>query len=455
MTKSATAVKPAEADQEAFRPGPNSKAIFDEEQKYIAPGTQQIGTFSQLVMERGEGSYFIDVDGNKYLDLYAGVGVASLGHAHPKYVKTLSEQIAKIGVGSFVTQHRVNFLKKLSTVTPGNLKRAQMYSGGAEAVEAALRLAKSRTKNYESVGFWGGFHGKSMGVIGLLGDTFKYEMGPLPPGTYQVPYANCYRCPFKMQHPSCGLFCAEFVRNTIKPMTTGRIAAFVMEPIQGTNGNVIPPAGWVAAIRDIAHENGALFICDEMITGFGRTGKMFACMHENVVPDIITVGKGIACGFPVSAIITSEEIAMSKPFANPSGSSSSYGGNPMAAAACDATLSTIIEENLVENSRVQGEFMLNELKKLQEKYRFIGDVRGRGLMIGVELVADRKTKADLPKHVNRALFDECLKRGIMSMCYSHTIRINPPLIISHKEAEEAIGKLDEAFAALAKRFNLN
>jgi len=453
MTKTATQT-PA-ADAEAFRPGPNSKAIFDEEQKYIAPGTQQIGMFSQVAMARGEGPYYIDEDGNRYLDLYAGVGVASLGHAHPKYVKILTEQIARVGVGSFVTKHRLNFLKTLASVTPGNMKRAQLYSGGAEAVEAALRLAKSYTKKYESVGFWGGFHGKSMGVIGLLGDTFKYEMGPLPPGVYQVPYAYCYRCPFNMTHPSCGLFCAEYVRRCIKPMTTGKVAAFVMEPIQGTNGNVIPPAGYVAAIRDIAHENGALFICDEMITGFGRTGKMFGCQHENVVPDVITVGKGMACGFPVSGVITTEEIAFSKPFANPSGSSSSYGGNPMAAAACDATLSTIIEENLVENSRVVGDYMLKEFQRLQEKFRFIGDVRGRGLMIGIELVADRKTKEDLPKHVNRALFDECLKRGVMSMCYSHTIRINPPLVITKKQAEEGVGKFEEAFTALAKRFNLN
>ncbi|MFA5162168.1 MAG: aspartate aminotransferase family protein [Elusimicrobiales bacterium] len=455
MTKTLTQPAAAQTAGEAFTPGPNSKAIFDEEQKYIAPGAQQIGTFSQIAMARGEGAYFIDEDGNRYLDLYAGVGVASVGHAHPKYVKILSEQIAKIGVGSFVTRHRVNFLKTLASVTPGNLKRTQLYSGGAEAVEAAMRLAKSYTKNYEFFGFWGGFHGKSMGVVGLLGDTFKNDIGPLPPGIHQVPFAYCYRCPFNMTHPSCGLFCAEYVRRCVKPMSTGRVAAFVMEPIQGTNGNVVPPPGYVAAIRDIAHENNALFICDEMITGFGRTGKMFGCMHEDVVPDVITVGKGVACGFPVSAIITREEIANSKPFANPSGSSSSYGGNPMAAAACDATLQIILEEKLVENSRVVGEYMLKELQKMQEKFRFIGDVRGRGLMIAVELVADRKTKADLPKNVNRALFDECLKRGIMSMCYSHTIRINPPLVITKAQAEEGLGKLQEAFTALSKRFNIN
>lgn len=444
-----------EVKAEAFKAGPKSDALVAEEQKYIAPGSQQIGTFSGVAMERGEGSYFIDADGNRYLDLYAGVGVASIGHAHPNYVKILTEQIGKIGVGSFTTENRMKFLKLLASVTPNDLKRAQLYSGGAEAVEAAFRLAKSYTNNYEFVGFWGGFHGKSMGVLGMLGDTFKHNFGPLPAGAHQVPHAYCYRCPFKMKHPDCGLFCAEFVRKNLKLQTTGRIAAFIMEPIQGTNGNIVPPAGYVQAMIDIAHENGALFIADEMICGFGRTGKMFAVEHEQNTPDIITVGKGIAAGFPVSALITSEKIANTKPFANPSGSSSSYGGNPMAGAACYATLSTIIDDKLVENSAKMGAFMLEELKKLQEKYRFIGDVRGRGLMIGVEMVSDRKTKEPLDGKITRALFDECLKRGVMSMCYSKTIRINPPLIITKAEAEEGIGKLDEAFAAISKRFNLN
>lgn len=445
-----TAVK-----SEAFKAGPKSAAIIAEEQKYIAPGSQQIGTFSGVAMDHGEGSYFVDVDGNRYLDLYAGVGVASIGHAHPKYVKILSEQIAKIGVGSFSTENRMKFLKLLASVTPGEMKRAQLYSGGAEAVEAALRLCKSYTGGYEFVGFWGGFHGKSMGVLGLLGDTFKHSFGPLPAGTHLVPHAYCYRCPFKMKHPDCGLFCAEFVRKNLKLQTTGKIAAFIMEPIQGTNGNIVPPAGYLQAMIDIAHENNALFIADEMICGFGRTGKMFAVQHENAMPDIITVGKGIAAGFPVSAVISTDKIINTKPFANPSGSSSSYGGNPMAGAACYATLSTIIDEKLVDNSAKVGAYMLEELKKLQEKYRFIGDVRGRGLMIGVELVADRVTKEPLANEITRALFDECLKRGVMSMCYSKTIRINPPLVITMAEAAEGIAKFDEAFAAIAKRFNLN
>jgi len=436
-----------------FVPGPKSLKIFEEEQKYIAPGVQSIALFSKLVMERGEGCNFIDVDGNKYLDMYAGVGVASLGHAHPDYAKAMSEQVSKINTGSFCSPRRANYCKTLSKYTPKGLNRIQFYSGGAEAVEAAIRLAKSYTKNYEVVGFWGGFHGKTGTVIGLLSD-FKREMGPIMSGVHLVPYAYCYRCPFKMDYPSCGLYCVEFIRNQLKQESAGKIAAFVIEPIQGTNGNVVPPPDFLKAVKEVAKENNAVLICDEMISGFGRTGKMFGVEHFGVIPDIMTVGKGIANGFPVAGVISNDEIINSKPFANPSGSSSSYGGNPLAGCACDVTLEVIVRDNLVENSRKVGEYLLEEFKKLQEKYRFIGDVRGKGLMIGVEMVSDRKTKKPLEKYITRRLFDECIKRGMISMCYSSSIRVNPPLIITHKEAETAIGLYDEAFGVISKEFNI-
>ncbi len=441
-------------EESVFTPGEKSLKIFNEEQKYIAPGVQSIALYSKLVMERGEGCYFIDVDGNRYLDMYAGVGVASLGHGHPDYAKAISEQVSKINTGSFTTPRRANYCKMLAKYTPGNLKRIQFYSGGAEAVEAAIRLAKSYTKNYEIVGFWGGFHGKTGTVLGLL-DEFKRELGPVMSGVHSVPYAYCYRCPFKMDYPSCGLYCAEFIRKQLKQESAGKIAAFIIEPIQGTNGNVVPPLDFLKAVKEIAKENNALLIADEMICGFGRTGKMFGVEHFGVVPDIMTVGKGIANGFPVAGVISSDEIINAKPFANPSGSSSSYGGNPLAGCACDITLEVIIRDNLVENSRKVGEYLLKGFKKLQEKYRFIGDVRGKGLMIGVELVKDRKTKQPLDKHITRRLFDECLKRGMISMCYSASIRVNPPLIITEKEAEISLAIYDEAFAAIAKEFKLD
>ena len=436
-------------------PGPNSKALHDEEQRYMTPGLQQIATFSKIAMKEGKGAIVIDEDGREYIDFIAGVCVASIGHGHPVYAKMIAEQAANISVGSFTTKNRIEFLRRLVTKTPKGLDRTQLYSSGAEAVEAALRLAKSKTGHHEVLAFWGGFHGKTGGVLPLLGDSFKHGLGPLMPGIYQTPYPNPYRCPFRTDDPQLSAEIAiDFLKQTIRRATAGSIAAIILEPIQGTNGNVIPPKGFFAAVQEVAHENGALLIADEMITGFGRTGEWFGVNHENVVPDIMTVGKGVAGGFPVSGLITTQEIAEAKPFANPSGSSSSYGGNPLAAAACNAALKIVDEENLVDNSRDLGAKMLARLVKMKERFSFIGDVRGRGMLIGVELVQDRKTKELLTKPQCRMIFEEGLKRGLLTMAYSPVIRINPPLVITEEQAMRGLDILEETLAAVEPRLGL-
>ncbi len=320
--------------------------------------------------------------------------------------------------GSFTTENRARFLNLVSALLPEGITHIQLFSGGAEAVEAAFRLAKSVTKKFEFIGFWGGYHGKTAGVIGLLGGGYRNHQGPFPPGMHLSPYANCYRCPWNLKYPSCGLACAEHLRNVIKNDTQGEVAAIIIEPMQGTAGNVIPPDEFIHAVREIADECGALLIADEILTGFGRTGTMWASEQFDLKPDIMTIGKGIGGGFPLSAVASSFERMSAKPFGEPSGSSSSYGGNPLAAAAGLGAVEVILDEKLVENSARVGAKMLEALKRLQEKYRFIGDVRGRGLMIGVEMVADRKTKAPLDKTITRALFHEALERGLITMSYS-------------------------------------
>jgi 4-aminobutyrate aminotransferase-like enzyme len=329
-----------------------------------------------------------------------------------------------------------------------------MFSGGAEAVEAALRLAKSATKKYEFIGFWGGFHGKTGGVAGFLAATSKQNLGPNAPGLSMTPYANCYRCPWNLEHPSCGLACVDHLRNTIKHGTRKEIAAILVEPMQGTAGNVIPPDDFMPAVKEVAHEFDALLIVDEVLTGFGRTGKMFASNHSGVSGDVMTIGKGIGGGFPMSGVAASLELMSVLPFGEPSGSSSSYGGNPLAAAAGRGAVEVILEEDLVGNSARVGAVMLKACQGLMEKYRFIGDVRGRGLMIGVEMVKDRKTKEPLDKTITRALFDACLKRGLITMSYSNIIRINPPLVITEAEALHGVAILDEAMAEIVERFSL-
>ena len=427
-------------------PGPKSQEIFAEEQSYIAPGRQRVSLLAGVAFDHGEGATLTDADGNVYLDFFAGVAVASLGHGHPGLAQAISRQASRLMVGTFATKERVEAFKLLSEVAPANLKRAHLYSGGAEAVEAALRLARSKTKKFEVVSFWGGFHGKTGGVIGHIGDEWKQGYGPLPGGRYLVPYADCYRCPFKLSYPSCGLACAEFAREQIKNSSAGAISAVLVEPMQGTAGNVIPPDDWMPAVKSIAKDNGALLIADEMITGFGRTGKMWGVEHSGVEPDIVTVGKGMGSGFPVSGVLMSDELSKAEPFSKPSASSSSYGGNPLAAVAVSETIKTIQRDKLVENSRVVGETLLARIRAMQEKYEFIGDVRGKGLLIGFDLVRDLKTREPLSRKVTEVIFKESLKRGLLTMGYFPRVRINPPLVITHQQAEAGAAILDEVFA---------
>jgi 4-aminobutyrate aminotransferase-like enzyme len=428
--------------------GPRSRKIFAEEGRHMAPGLQSFALYSGLAMARGAGSRLYDEDGNDYVDFIAGIAVGSVGHCHPHYVARVKEQLERLTFGSFTTEVRSAFLSLLASVAPPGLTRIQLFSGGAEAIEAAFRLAKSATKKYEFVGYTGAFHGKTGGVLPLLWGDFKAGLGPFAPGCYSAPYAYCYRCPLSLTYPSCGIACAEKTRDVIRDRSGGAIAAVIVEPMQGTAGNVIPPPGFLPAVQSIAREHGALFIADEMITGFGRTGKMWGVDHDGVVPDILTVGKGVGGGFPLSGVLSTDALTSAPPFSNPSGSSSSYGGNPLASAAGLASLEIITRENLVENSERVGRAMLARLRVMQEKHRVIGDVRGKGLLLGLELVKDRGTKELVSKEQTKKLFQECLRRGLVAMSYTPIIRINPPLNIDEATALEGLDILDEALGAV-------
>jgi 4-aminobutyrate aminotransferase/(S)-3-amino-2-methylpropionate transaminase len=434
-------------------PGPRSNAIFAHEEEYLAPGRQRVSQLAGVAFDHGSGATLTDVDGNVYVDFFAGVAVASLGHGHPALAQALADQASRLMVGTFATVERAEAFELLTRAAPDPLSRVHLYSGGAEAVEAALRLARSYTKKHEVVSFWGGFHGKTGGVLGLIGDESKQGYGPLPGGRYQVPYADCYRCPFKLSYPQCGLFCVDFARQQIRNSSAGEIAAVLIEPFQGTAGNVIPPDDYLPAVESVARENGALLIADEMITGFGRTGKMWGVEHSGVAPEIMTIGKGMGCGFPVSGLLMSQKMTQASPFNKASASSSSYGGNPLAAVAVAQTLKTIANENLVENSRRIGALLLRRLQELQEKYEFIGDVRGRGLLIGLDLVRDRITKEPLSRKLTEVIFKEALRRGLLMMGYFPRIRINPPLVITEEQAMAGAEILDEVFTGIRDHYD--
>jgi len=439
---------------EPRQPGPRSRRIVERERRHMAPGLQSFAQYAGLAMARGAGCTLYDEDGNEYIDFIAGIGVGSVGHCHPHYVEALKRQVERLTFGSFTTETRARFLELLGSLTPEGLTRIQMFSGGAEAVEAALRLAKAATGKREVIGFWGGFHGKTGGVLGLLGSEFKHHLGPFMPGQYLSPYADCYRCPLRLRYPDCGIACAEYLRDVIRYQTAGEIAAIIVEPIQGTAGNVVPPDGFLRAVQAIAREHDALLIADEMLSGFGRTGAMWGCEHDGVVPDIMTVGKGMGGGFPLSGVISTDELTSKKPWSNPSASSSSYGGNPLAAAAGLAALQIIVKEDLVANADRVGRAMLAGLEAMKDKHRCVGEVRGKGLMLGIELVADRKSKEPIAREFTRTLYQECLRRGLVAMTYSHAIRINPPLVIREETALAGLAILDEALEATSQAHGL-
>jgi 4-aminobutyrate aminotransferase/(S)-3-amino-2-methylpropionate transaminase len=434
-----------EAFEDKLKGISKSREIFEEEQKFLSPGFQSVALYSRIALAKGRNEIVTDEDGKQYIDFVSGLGVGSVGHSHPHYVNALKKQIERLTFSSFATEVRMKFLRLLASLLPKPLSRIQLFSGGAEAVEAAFRLAKSVTKRFDFVGFWGGFHGKTGGVLGLLGDEFKKDLGPFMPGLYLSPFAYCYRCPLKLRYPACGLACADHLRQVIKRQTQQQVAAIILEPIQGTAGNIVPPPEFLPAVQSIAREFGALLISDEMQTGFGRSGAMWGFEHDGLSPDILTVGKGIGGGFPLSGLISTEENCNALPYSLPSGSSSSYGGNPLAAAAGLASLEIILEEKLVENSRKVGEVMLKTLKSFEERFEFVGEARGRGLMIGIELVQDKKTRERVDKKICHRIFHGCLERGLLSMTYSNPIRIIPPLTISEKSAMQALAILEEVF----------
>jgi len=417
-----------------------AKALFDEEQQFIAPGVQTIALVSQLAIAHGRGATLTDLDGRTYLDLNAGVSVASLGHAHPKYVAALTKQLEAVTVGSFTSQPRAGLVRLIAELAPGELTRTQFFSGGAEAVEAGIRLARSFTKRTDVVGFTGGFHGKTAGVLPISDVEWKTLIGPLPAGYHLAPYADPTR--FEGSPDECREHAIKNLRRVIEEEVGGRPAVVVIEPIQGTAGNIVPPAGFLREVCEVAHEYGALLLADEMITGFGRTGKLFGCTHDEVVPDIMTLGKGMASGFPMSALVSTDEIMAAKPFSLPSASSSSYGGNPLAAAAALITIQTIRADGLIENSAKVGRVLREGFEALAAKRRSIANVRGKGLLIGIDLVTDPETKALLPKERCIDFFRRCLAEGLIMMSYTPRVRVHPPLILSVEQANSALATID-------------
>ncbi|GAA4715801.1 aspartate aminotransferase family protein [Phytohabitans rumicis] len=418
---------------------PRSDAQWAVEQEVIGPGLQAVMLWAQLCVASAAGAELTDVDGNLVIDFQGAGGVNSIGHANPRLVEALRADLADAPAGAFGSAGRLAMAGVLRDFLPPPLDRIQLYSGGTEAVEAALRLAKSVTGKYEFLSFWGGFHGKTAGSLALTTGA-RSGLGPLPPGYFSAPYANCYHCPLKLTFPSCGFACVETARDTIKENSTGALAAIVVEPVQGRSGNVVPPPGYLAALQSVAREFDALLVVDEMMTGFGRTGAPFAFQRDGdeVSPDILTVGKGMGAGYPVTGVIASAETMSAAPFSDPSASSSSFGAFPLACRAVATTTQILIEDDLPARAAKLGDEMLHALRPLVDEAPLVGDVRGAGLAIGIELVTDKQTRRPAPKEVIRDTFLALLDAGVLVMVGGNTLRLYPPLTVDEGVMREAV-----------------
>ncbi|MGS2591935.1 aspartate aminotransferase family protein [Streptomyces hebeiensis] len=425
-----------------LRPRTATERHWAEEQEVIGPGLQAVMLLSRLCVADADGAVLTDIDGNRIIDFQGAGGVNSLGHAEPRFTAALAEELTRATAGAFATPARLEMVRVLRDFLPDGLDTIQLYSGGTEAVEAALRLAKSVTGKHEFLSFWGGFHGKTTGSLALTAGA-RSGLGPLPPGYFSAPYANCYHCPFKLAPPGCGFACVEHARDVIKENSTGAFAAIVVEPVQGRSGNVVPPPGYLTALGEVAEEFDALLIADEMMTGFGRTGAAFAHQHEDAHPDVLTVGKGMGGGYPVTGVVAAGSTMAAAPFSDPSASSSSFGAFPMACRAVATTTAILTSDGLVGNAAERGREMLSQLLDLTELAPLVGEVRGAGLALGIELVADKETREPAPKSVVRRVYLDLMEAGVLVMLGGSTLRLYPPLSIGREQAQAAVGIIRE------------
>jgi 4-aminobutyrate aminotransferase len=434
-------------------PGPRAREIVASDERYISPSYTR--TYP-LVMKRGGGAMIEDVDGNIFLDFNAGVAVCATGHSHPRIVDAIKAQVEEfihISGTDYYYPHLPALARKLSDLVPGNFeKKTHFGNSGAEAVEGAIKLALYATRRTKLIGFFGAFHGRTMGALSLTASKYRQRagFGPQALDVTHVPYANCYRCPYLLKPENCGAYkpqgpyCARIIEDLIMKTTVppDECAAIVVEPIQGEGGYIVPPASFLQTIRRIADKHGILVIADEVQSGMGRTGRMFSSEHFDFVPDIMTLAKGIASGLPLGATVARADLMKWTPGSH----ASTFGGNPVAIAASLATIE-LLEEGLLENAARQGEYLLKGLYQLSDKHEMIGDVRGKGLMIGIELVKDRGEPAVIERDRVEV---ECFHRGlIIQGCGASTIRLSPPLVIDQEQCDFALKTLDQALSAVA------
>ncbi|MDM8557061.1 acetyl ornithine aminotransferase family protein [Desulfococcaceae bacterium HSG7] len=431
-------------------PGPKARALINKDNNYVSPSYTRSYPF---VARKAKGLWMEDTDGNLFLDFTAGIAVCATGHCHPKVVKAIKKQadmLLHMSGTDFYYPSQIRLAEKLVSIAPGE-KQKKVYFGnsGAEAVEAAFKLARWHTRRELNIAFFGAFHGRTMGALSLTASKAiqKKHYNPLVPGITHIPYAYCYRCPYHLKYPKCDVYCAHWIEDTLFRTTipAEEVAAIIVEPIQGEGGYVSPPPEFHQTLYRIAQNYGILYIVDEVQSGMGRTGKMFAIEHFDVVPDMIALAKGIASGMPLGALIAMADIMDWEAGSH----ASTFGGNPIS---CRAALATIdlLEKKLIANAGVQGRRLEKGLRKMQKEHECIGDVRGKGLMLGAELVKDRESKEPAAE-LRNAIIAKSFEKGLLLLgCGANTMRFSPALTVSADEIDVCLSMLDDVIRELTR-----
>jgi 4-aminobutyrate aminotransferase len=429
-------------------PGPRARRIIERDAAVLSPSYTRC---YPLVVDHADGAVITDVDGNRFLDFNAGIAVVAAGHCHPAVVEAIQRQAARLihmSGTDFYYENMVQLAEMLARLAPGDQRR-RVYFGnsGAEAVEAALKLARHHSRRDKFIAFFGCFHGRTLGALSLTSrrPVQRAGFGPFMPGAHHVPYPYCYRCPYGKEPSTCDVECAHAIEDqlfkTILPAE--ETAAIVIEPVQGEGGYIVPPRKFFDELAAIAKHHGILLVFDEVQSGMGRTGKMWAADHFDANPDIFTVAKGIASGMPVSAMISNAEV-MDWP---PGSHASTFGGNPVSCAAAIATIE-LLEAGLIENAARVGNHMRSRMALWPSRFPIVGDVRGLGLMIGIELVRDQQTKEKAIVE-RESIINMAFERGLLILgAGDNVIRLSPPLTITTEQADFAMDVLEDCFASL-------
>lgn len=432
-------------------PGPKTQALIDKDQRFLSPSYTR---GYPLSIKSGYGAMVVDMDDNVFLDYCAGIAVCSTGHSHPEVVKVIREQSEKFlhmsGTDFYYTV-MADLAEKLATTTPGTPDKKVFFgNSGTEANEAALKLARYHTGRKNFISFYRSFHGRTMGSMSVTASKSiqKHRFTPLVPGVYNAHYPYFYRDIFQSETPdACAQACLQYIEDHIFKMLVPpeEIAAFIVEPIQGEGGYIVPPASFLLGLQKMARQYGILIIADEVQSGMGRTGRMWASQHfDGFEPDIMTSAKGLASGLPLGACIARSDI-MNWP---PGTHATTFGGNPVSCAAALKTFE-LLEGGLAENSRVQGEYLKRKLSDLMSRYDVLGDLRGEGLMLGIEIVESKANKKKAPELRNQ-LVDECFYEGLLILgCGENSIRFSPPLVICEEQTDAAMEIFERVLQRLA------